>query len=286
VICNEKINVLIPEIKNFFREVDCFDPKKRSGTFKYAVLRATSMDSSVSFVLNEDSSRIAGAVDKIKAFAQVTTADNVVVTYVPSRSDESTSNEFFAVKGTGILREKYMGMEFVFSVQGFFQNNHEMAEKMHEYSRRILESHDTKDAHLLDLYGGVGTLGIVNADLFNGVTIVENNEPSIEAAQINIEKNNVKNAEAVLLDAKNLKKIDLPNNLFVITDPPRTGMDPKTIEELNKLKPKVILYVSCNVSQLAREIQKLRNYSVKSAALFDFFPQTNHSESVVELVRK
>jgi tRNA/tmRNA/rRNA uracil-C5-methylase (TrmA/RlmC/RlmD family) len=155
-----------------------------------------------------------------------------------------------------------------------------------QYSGSILESHDTKDAHLLDLYGGVGTLGIVNADLFSGVTLMENNEPSIEAAQINIEKNNVKNASAVLLDAKNLKKIDLPDNLFVITDPPRTGMEPKTIEELNKLKPKVILYVSCNVSQLAREIQKLRNYSVKSAALFDFFPQTNHSESVVELVRK
>lgn len=286
IISNEKLNTLIKELRNFFREIDSFNVKKQTGTFRYAVIRATSKNSSVSFVLNEDSTRLADAVDKIKEFAGKTTANNVVVTYVPSKIDESTSNEFFVVKGSDMLKEKYLGMEFIFSVQGFFQNNHELAEKMHEYCRNLLKSYETKEASLLDLYGGVGTLGIVNADLFKGATIIENNEQSIEAAKINTLENNIKNAEAVMLDAKNLKKIKLPHPLFAITDPPRTGMDQKTIQELNNLKPKVIIYISCNVSQLKKEVIKLKGYEIKSAALFDFFPQTQHSEAVVELVCK
>jgi tRNA/tmRNA/rRNA uracil-C5-methylase (TrmA/RlmC/RlmD family) len=52
------------------------------------------------------------------------------------------------------------------------------------------------------------------------------------------------------------------------------------------LKPQVIIYVSCNVQQLAKDLAKFKDYTIKSAAMFDLFPQTNHLESVVELVRK
>jgi len=61
-------------------------------------------------------------------------------------------------------------------------------------------------------------------------------------------------------------------------------MHPKAILELNEHKPKVIIYVSCNVEQLSKEIPRFKNYSVKSAAMFDLFPQTPHIEAVVELV--
>jgi 23S rRNA (uracil1939-C5)-methyltransferase len=90
----------------------------------------------------------------------------------------------------------------------------------------------------------------------------------------------------VLLDAMQLKKLDLPDSLFVITDPPRSGMHEKTIEQLKKLRPKVIVYVSCNVVQLGKDLPKFKDYRIRSAALFDLFPQTPHSEAVVELVLK
>ncbi len=72
----------------------------------------------------------------------------------------------------------------------------------------------------------------------------------------------------------------------VITDPPRTGMHPRTIEELNKLAPDVMIYISCNTQQLAKELPKFKKYTVKSAAIFDLFPQTPHVEAIVELVKK
>ena len=75
-------------------------------------------------------------------------------------------------------------------------------------------------------------------------------------------------------------------DLYVITDPPRVGMHEETIIQLRKLKPKLIIYISCNVDQLAKDLPKFKDYKIKSAAVFDLFPQTNHMESVIELVLK
>jgi len=80
--------------------------------------------------------------------------------------------------------------------------------------------------------------------------------------------------------------MSLSSPLFVVTDPPRSGMDVKTIYHLNEVKPKVIIYISCNIEQLAKDLPKFKNYKLKSAALFDLFPQTPHCEGVVELVLK
>jgi 23S rRNA (uracil1939-C5)-methyltransferase len=74
--------------------------------------------------------------------------------------------------------------------------------------------------------------------------------------------------------------------LYVITDPPRSGIHPKAIKRLRELQPEILLYVSCNIKLLGRELEQLDDYTIKSAALFDLFPQTPHQEAVIELVRK
>jgi 23S rRNA (uracil-5-)-methyltransferase RumA len=286
VISEKKINVLITEIRSFFKDVDYFDLKKNAGTFRYAVIRTAEKESAISFVLNEDSSRLSEAIEQIKAFAEKSSAENIAITYVPSNTDMSISSEYFMVKGNDMLQKTYLGKTLWYSIQGFFQNNHVMAEKMHAYVRELLQKSNTQNSHLLDLYAGVGTFGVINADLFKTVTIIESVQSCIDAANKNIEVNGVKNATAKVLDAKNIKKLSLQQPLIVITDPPRSGMDERTIHHLNSVKPKTIIYISCNVQQLQKDIPKFKEYSVKSAALFDLFPQTPHSEAIVELVLK
>ena len=85
-------------------------------------------------------------------------------------------------------------------------------------------------------------------------------------------------------NAKNLKKLDFPSPLTVILDPPRSGMHPKTVEHLNSASAERVIYISCNPKILALDLEKLSNYRIKSAALFDMFPQTEFFETVVELV--
>jgi 23S rRNA (uracil1939-C5)-methyltransferase len=284
-IANEKINHLIKEIRNYFKSVDFYDLKKQIGTFKQVVIRAPENTTSVSFVLNETSTRLAEAIEKIKEYAKTSTAENIVVTYIQAKSEVSTSENYFVVKGSDTLSEVFLKKRFIYNVQGFFQNNSIMAEKMLEYVNNIMKTYDTKESYLLDLYGGVGTFGITNSDLFKEVDIVENFKGSIDAANINIKENKINNIKTHVLDAMQISRLNLKSPLYVITDPPRSGMDQRAIDKLKSLHPDVIIYISCNPIQLGKELPKFKDYKIKSAAMFDLFPQTPHVEAVVELIR-
>lgn len=284
-IAGERINTLLSEVREYFKGVDAFDLKAHTGTYRYAVIR-TADDSCISFVLNPASQKLSSAVEKIKEYAAESSADNILVTYVNPETDQSTSADYFIVKGNDELAENYLGKSFSYSAQGFFQNNHLMAEKMHAYVHNLLREHQTPGNILLDLYGGVGTFGIINSSLFSKTVSVESFEGCTISANKNIAANALTNMKALCLDAAQLKKLDLPEGLFVITDPPRSGMHEKTIEQLKRLKPKVIIYVSCNPDQMGKDLPKFKQYTLKSVALFDLFPQTPHMEAVVELVLK
>ncbi|MEK6938642.1 MAG: 23S rRNA (uracil(1939)-C(5))-methyltransferase RlmD [Nanoarchaeota archaeon] len=282
-IAENRINELLTEVRDFFKKKELL----RQDIIYYIVIRTTSLnDSSLSFTLNEESRKIKEAQDLIREFSATTSAKNVLITYTNPENDDSISTDFFAVKGEENLKEKYLDKTFFFSVQGFFQNNTLVAQKMHAYVRQLLQKHPTHSAYLLDLYAGVGTFGIINANLFKEVTIIESFAPCIETAKLNLEENGIKNAQALVLDAKNLRKVKLRSSLYVITDPPRSGMDEKTIQQLKELRPEVIVYVSCNHQQLAKDVLKFKDYEIKSVAVFDLFPQTSHLETVLELVKK
>ncbi|MBU1934812.1 RsmD family RNA methyltransferase [Patescibacteria group bacterium] len=288
-ISNHRLNELNKEVCDFFGpEYDAFNVKSHEGIYKYAVIRTPQNDSSISIVLNKQSPRLDEATAKVKEFAKKTSANNVLITYIKAKSSQSIGEEYEVVKGSDMLEETIMGKTLRYSAQGFFQNNSIMAEKMHEYVHDLIKSHKPNEyASLLDLYGGVGAFGIVNADLFKSVTSVESFEGCTVAAKDNIKLNKIKNMEAICMDAKRLKQVNLPPaNLYIITDPPRSGMSQETIIELKKLKPELIIYISCNIEQLGKDLPKFREYKIKSAAIFDLFPQTNHMESVIELVAK
>jgi tRNA (uracil-5-)-methyltransferase len=286
VIANHSLNQLMSEVRDFFQEVDVFDVRKKVGTFRYAVIRTPPADSSISIVLNQDSPRRQEARELIKEFAARTSAHNVLITYVPPNRDVSISEEYEVIKGSDHLREELLGQTFLYPIQGFFQNNHLLTEKLQLYCQQLLaeEKENYKKAFLLDLYAGVGTFGLINANLFKKVILVENHPPSLEAARRNIAANHHRNIEPLLHDAKYLKNILLPQPLIVIADPPRSGVHPRALKYLNRIRPQRILYVSCNIRQLRTDLSLLSNFRVNRVALFDFFPHTPHIEAVVELL--
>ena len=171
-ISNDKLNILLQEVRDFFHDVDSFDIRRKSGAFRYALIRTPSGSSSISFVLNENSMKIAQATERIQEYSKKSSADNIIITFVPKDTDNSISEDFYVVKGRDMLSENFLGRDFEYSVQGFFQNNTEMAQKMHEYVRSLVKSYGTSAMVLLDLYWGVGTFGINNADLFKKIIII------------------------------------------------------------------------------------------------------------------
>jgi len=278
-ISNDSLNELLAETRVFFDKIKSYSLKPN--TFLYAIIRTPSMDSGISFVINDNSFDKTKAVGLVKEFSKKSKAENVVIGY--AADNQALNEKFIVVKGKENLKEKFLGKVFFFHSHGFFQNNSAVAEKMISYAKTKLSS---KKGHLLDLYGGVGVFGLSMNEFFDKVTIVESSLLSVKCAEENIKFNHIANAEASCMDAKNVGKLKLLKPLHAITDPPRTGMGNIALQKLIELKPETIIYISCNPLKFKKEFIKFNRagYKINSVALFDMFPQTNHIEAVVEMV--
>ena len=175
--------------------------------------------------------------------------------------------------------------QFCISPGAFFQVNTNQAIKLYD---KVLEYADPKENEtILDLYSGTGTIGLYLSKKAKKIIGIEINEEAIKDANSNKEKNNIKNATFYALNANQFlskikEKIDT-----VIVDPPRGGLDTKTINSILKIHPNKIVYVSCDVSTLARDLKILsENYNVQEITPVDMFPNTCHVECVSVLHRK
>lgn len=178
-----------------------------------------------------------------------------------------------------IINNKY----FQVSYDSFFQVNREICSKIFDYIRNNI----IKDKNVLDLYCGVGTLGINVADISSvvyGIEIVKN---AILNAILNSKINKVNNTKYMLGDAdKLIDKID-DNIDVVIVDPPRSGLTKKEIKTIINLNVEQIIYVSCDSITLSRDLKLLNDkYDIKEITLFDMFPYTYHCEGVCILERR
>ncbi len=172
--------------------------------------------------------------------------------------------------------------KFSIRKSSFFQVNDEIVEKLYSYMRDIISSLSSKK--VLDLYCGVGTIGIAISDLVSKVVGVEVVREAIVDALENKNINNVKNIE--FINSKVEDVIEKFNNEFdtIIVDPPRSGLDKKTKSILLKEKFKNIIYISCDAVTFARDVEELAlAYDFKSIKLFNMFPRTYHVECVCVL---
>lgn len=173
------------------------------------------------------------------------------------------------------------GKKIVFDIQGFFQSNLQVLEKA-----GCLLTDGLSGKHVLDMYGGCGTLSVFLADKFERVTLVEHNKAAVVFAEQNLfgtehESYGVSGAKWVLYNAASSVK---RNGRFdaVVLDPPRSGIEPEVIDFICREKPRVLRILSCEPSTDARDVKKLADagYEIKRMILLDFYPQTSHIESL------
>ncbi len=172
---------------------------------------------------------------------------------------------------------------FKVSYNSFFQVNNAPAATIVD----IISKNVDKNDDVLDLYCGVGTLGLSIANKVNLVLGIEIIPNAIENALFNSRLNKIENANFILGDVS--KSIDKINNDFnaVIVDPPRAGLDNKTKSFILDKFPEKLIYVSCNPITLVRDLEELKTkYSIKSFDIVDMFSFSHHIESVVILERK
>lgn len=181
--------------------------------------------------------------------------------------------------GNSYLMETLSKKDFKVSYDSFFQINRYISEKLFNKVSQLIKESDI----ILDLYCGVGTLGIIasQAKKVYGIEIIENAVlNAIENAKIN---NCFQNVYFLGDVGKNLSKIKERIDTIII-DPPRRGLDKKAKEILSQIKASKIIYVSCNPMTLIRDINDLKTfYKIGEIEAYDMFPFTQHVECLCVL---
>lgn len=175
--------------------------------------------------------------------------------------------------------------DFTIYADSFFQPNTLQAENI---LKTILKfGTPNKTETLLDLYCGVGSIGIMLSPFFKEVLGMEIIPSAIQSAQENILHNNINNMQVILDDVKNIGKYLKNSPDIVVIDPPRCGLHPKVKTTLKELLPKKIIYISCNPKTQHLDINPLlKNYFIKEIQPIDQFPHSNHLETVVLLEKR
>ncbi|WP_338471790.1 23S rRNA (uracil(1939)-C(5))-methyltransferase RlmD [Niallia sp. XMNu-256] len=190
--------------------------------------------------------------------------------------------------GKDFIQETLGDLSFELSARTFFQLNPEQTVKLYNEVKKAANL--TGKEKVVDAYCGVGTIGLWVADQAVEVRGMDVIKESIQDAKKNANRHGIKHAKYVIGKAevvlpKWAKEGWVPD--VVIVDPPRTGMDEQLLNTLLKVKPKKIVYVSCNPSTLAKDISVLsKKYKVEYIQPLDMFPQTSNVEVVTKLELK
>lgn len=172
--------------------------------------------------------------------------------------------------------------EFKVSPKSFFQVNGKLVENL--YDEVLNYCIENKPKNVLDLYCGTGTIGIYISDAVNRVLGIDMSESSINNALDNRELNNIKNVEFICSKVEDYIDKIIGKHDLVVVDPPRAGLDKKTVEYLKKISSNAIIYISCDPATMARDLSQLSDtYKIESIKPFNMFPKTYHVECVCVL---
>ena len=220
--------------------------------------------------------------------------DNINKKLSGLKKETIIDNKKIVIKGTNkiitsldkddYLIEEISNKKFIVSKDSFYQVNYKLVSRL--YDKAISYLKDKNYKKVLDLYCGTGTIGILASDYVKEVIGIEINKSSYQDALKNKELNNITNIE--FINGKVEDHIDEFIDIdAVIVDPPRSGLDKYTIENIIKIRPQIVIYVSCDPITLARDIKLLDlKYEAKEITPFDMFPNTHHCESVCILERR
>jgi len=192
------------------------------------------------------------------------------------------------LEGEEYLTDTVLGKKLLVSAGSFQQVNRPQAEKMYDYVVKLAAP--DKSCRVLDLYSGLGCIGLLLSDYAKEVVSVESFAPAVKAAKAAAQLNKVENITMITAPAEQaLPKIAAQGPIdSAVLDPPRAGCDPQLLQTLAEAAPERIVYVSCSPSTLARDLRLLTEYGYQPVSVqpVDMFSRTGHVENICLLSRK
>ena len=283
-IQNPKSEEIAKFILNFIKEhnISIYNESTRQGLFRHIVIKIGIKTNEIMCILVINGKTIPKEKELIeeilKKFSNVKT---IVKNINTKNTNVILGQENINIYGNGYIQDILGEYTFKISPLSFYQVNPIQAEKLYELGVKMAQI--TKNDIVFDLYCGIGTISIFMAKYAKKVYGVEIVEEAVKDAKENAKINNVTNTEfyagdveKVLDDLINQKGI-IPD--IVMFDPPRKGLDKTSISNILKIKPKKVVYISCNPATLIRDLADFEEYyDVNTIIPVDMFPYTSHVE--------
>ena len=284
-------NAIRLEVRNFanVHGLDFFDVRNQEGFLRTLMLRQNSRGEwMVLFQLfrDEPENRQKLFNHILEKFPEIS---SLVYAINSKQNDSIYDLDIIPYYGDGFLMEEMDGLQFKIGPKSFFQTNYRQALELY---RKTLEFADLKgDEVVYDLYTGTGTIAQYVARKARQVIGIESVPEAIDAAIAHAKLNGLDNCTFYCGDMKEVFTEEFlathPKADVLITDPPRDGMHQKVVEQILKLAPERIVYVSCNSATQARDLALMKEqYDVVKILPVDMFPQTHHVENIALLKKK
>lgn len=208
---------------------------------------------------------------------------SLVVAYCDAQAGGVQQAQKLAVFGSEVLREKLLAFDFDYSYDAFFQTNpHVFEATLNEIIGVIPEN-----KRVVDLYCGVGTIGLSVATKSASVSAFEINAQAVVWANANAKLNKVSNFDAYELKSELANERVYTDCDILIVDPPRSGLHPKVVANIDQYQPKTLIYLSCNPVTQARDFALLKDkYKIVKAVAYDYYPNTPHVENLLIMQAK
>ena len=279
-------------ILNFVKEknIQVYNEENQKGLLRHIVIKVGKYTNQVMCILVVNDSKFNQEQELVKLLCEKYPEIKTIVKNINTKNTNVIlGKENINIYGNGYIEDKLGEYTFKISPLSFYQVNPVQAERL--YNIGVEAAKIAKNDIVFDLYCGIGTISLFMAKYAKKVYGVEIVEQAIENAKENAILNNINNVdfiagdtEVVLDDLINNKKI-IPD--VVMVDPPRKGLDNRSIDNILKIKPDRVVYISCNPATLVRDLAKFEEaYEVKEIQPVDMFPFTSHVECVTVLYAK
>ncbi len=275
MLINEKANSVALDVINQLNNLE-----NDLSTLKSMVVRYSFYDDSVITALFIKDFSFSPKINLFKPFHK-----GHINVFSKPQSPVSSVDDIISINGTDTLKEEILGKLFLYRFDSFFQNN----VSLFSDAVRIIKDESKSFNKIVDLYSGVGVIGICVYEKGSSLFLVESSQVSSNLSQINVSENLKDNSGDVKIINTPSEDIDqsILENACVILDPPRAGLHKKLIKKIMAVLPPKIIYLSCNPVTQGRDlVYLLEKYKVVKFYGFDFYPNTPHVESLAILEKK
>ena len=285
---NEKADEIIVTIRGLLKSfrIRVYDEDTDFGLLRHVMVRTAAATGQIMVVLVVRTPVFPSKNNFVKALRAVHPEITTVVLNVNERRTSMVLGERnIPIYGKGYIEDVLCGCSFRISPTSFYQVNAAQTERLYKTAMTLARLN--KRDRVVDAYCGIGTIGMVAAKTAREVIGVELNKEAVRDAARNAVRNHMDNIRFVQGDAgmflEGMADREEPVDV-VFMDPPRSGSSEAFLKSLLVLKPKKIIYISCNPETQARDLKMLKgDYRVETIQPVDMFPFCGHVETVVLL---